>query len=488
MSPNSVPSKNPSLIAGGRLLADWRGTDEPADLLIADGRVAAIARSDGERAALKARAGEIIDATGLVIMPGMINAHHHAYSNVLRGTENSLPLELWALYTVAYGKALDAGAIRLAILLGAAEMLRHGVTGVIDHFPHIRHAGAALAAHRESGLRVGFAPFIHDVHDHDFLGMEMPDELRRRLNGAGFPPHEFFAEVFRELAPQAGGRVALFLGPNAPQRCSPELLRLWVKLRDQYGLAVHTHLLETRAQAEGARAHWPEGLVVMMAKAGLLTRGLSVAHGIWLDVKERDMLARAGVAVSHNPASNLMLGSGAMATIDYLARGVAVGLGSDSANTGGVANPFELMRLAMSLPRIASTDFRAWPGPRDALRMATEGGAAVLQRPDLGRIALGGPADLVLYDPDTALTQSAGDTVTALVQHGGPHAIRAVMIGGDWALRDGRVLAFDEDAARTEYRDRAGAILDAAKPEMALVRDASPWIAKHMLSHYGAQP
>src|SRR4030095_5281811 len=138
----------------------------------------------------------------------------HAYANVLRGTENSLPLELWALYTVAYGRALDAEVIRLAILLGAAEMIRAGVTACIDHFPHVGNAPAAYAAHRASGMRVGFAPFLHDIHDHDFLGFDLPPELRARLT-TPFMPRERLAALFRNLAAQArrdGGPVTILLG------------------------------------------------------------------------------------------------------------------------------------------------------------------------------------------------------------------------------------------------------------------------------------
>src|SRR5688572_12473777 len=116
-----------SLAIVARVLRDWSARPEPAAILVEGGRVAAVASGeDGAR--LAARAAERVDAPGLIAMPGMVNAHHHAYANVLRGTENGLPLELWALFTVAYGRALDAEAIRLAILLGAAEMIRAGVT------------------------------------------------------------------------------------------------------------------------------------------------------------------------------------------------------------------------------------------------------------------------------------------------------------------------------------------------------------------------
>jgi len=470
----------PGVAIAARVLRDWSGRPEPGVILVEDGVIAAV--ESGENGArLAARAAQRLDAPGLIAMPGMVNAHHHAYANVLRGTENSLPLELWALYTVAYGRALDAAAIRVAILLGAAEMIRAGVTACIDHFPHVGNAAAAYAAHRSSGMRVGFAPFLHDVHDHDFLGFDLPPALRARLT-TPFAPHDRLAALFRDLAAQArgdAGRVAILLGPNAPQRCTPALLALWRSLRDTLGLGVHTHLLETRPQALRARAVWPGGLVAEMARQGLLAPGLGVAHGIWLLPEERDLLARHGVAVSHNPASNLMIGSGAMPFADYRARGVTMALGSDSANTGGGANPFELMRLAMMLPRLAARDWRHWPAPREVFRMATEGGAAMLgERTRLGRIAPGAAADIVLLDPSGSELAAAEAGVDTIVQHGSPGAVRAVMIDGAWVYRDGRILAFDEDQVRADFAARAPAIIADAAEGLALAREALPPVAK----------
>src|SRR5215470_10689896 len=194
-------SATPPSAITARVLRDWSADPAPATILIEGGRVVAL--ESGEAGArVAARALEHVDAPDLVAIPGMVNAHHHAYANVLRGTENSLPLELWALYTVAYGRALDAETIKLAILLGAAEMIRAGVTACVDHFPHIGNAEAAYAAHRASGMRIGFAPFLHDIHDHDFLGLDLPPALHARLT-TPFAPHTRLAALFRDLAPQA---------------------------------------------------------------------------------------------------------------------------------------------------------------------------------------------------------------------------------------------------------------------------------------------
>lgn len=297
-------------------------------VLVEGNRIAAAGVSPVDRAALRERAAEHVDAGNCWLLPGLIDAHAHGYATLLRGTENSLPLELWSLYTVLYGRAYDAAAMRAAILLGAAERIRAGITGWIDHSPMVHLAEAALAAHAESGLRVGWAAFLHDISDYALMELELSPDVAR-LAGA-LPPldADAYAQRFGECVQAARpDRVAVMLGPNAPQRCSPAAWALWRNLRDRYGVAVHTHLMETRAQAAvGARR--PGGLVAEMERHGLLDDRLSVAHGIWLTRQERSVLVRHGVTLVHNPASNLMLGSGTLHLADTRAAGLAVAIGT----------------------------------------------------------------------------------------------------------------------------------------------------------------
>ena len=458
-------------IANAEILADARAAFRRGNVLVENGRIAAIAYGD-DAPYLQNHAAETLDANGLALVPGLVNAHHHAYANVLRGTENALPLELWALYTVAYGRTIDEKLLRLAILVGAAEMLRAGVTAAIDHSPPVRRAHISFAAHVESGMRVGFAPFFHDVHDHDLLGFQMPAALRAGVEGPGFAPADLVAYIFDQLVGADGAnRVAILLGPNAPQRCSPDLLNLWVRLRERYGLGSHTHLLETRAQAIACKRHWPGGIVAELDRRGLLDERLAVAHGVWLTPAERDLLAARGVTVVHNPASNLMLGSGILPTADLRQRGVRLALGSDSANTGGSADPFELMRLATMVGRVGS-DWDSWIDASAAFAMASEGGAAAMGLAGrTGKIAVGYAADLALVDMASAVS-TACPSVETLVRHCSAASVRATMVGGAWAYRDGKILAFDEAAVRRDLADVAADFRERCAGELDIAREA----------------
>ncbi|HME25503.1 MAG TPA: amidohydrolase family protein [Acetobacteraceae bacterium] len=450
-------------------------------VLVEGNRIAVVGLSSVDRAALRERAMEHVDAGNCWLIPGLIDAHAHGYATLLRGTQNSMPLELWSLYTVLYGRAYDAAAMRAAILLGAAERIRAGITGWVDHSPMVHLAEAALAAHAESGLRVCWAAFLHDISDYALMDLKLPPEVA--LLGSNTPPFDSdgYSQRFGEFVQTAKpDRVAVMLGPNAPQRCSPEAWALWRNLRDRYGVAVHTHLMETRAQ-EAVGARWPGGLVAEMERQGLLDDRLSVAHGIWLTRQERAVLARHGVTLTHNPASNLMLGSGILPLMDSRAAGLAVAIGTDSANTGGRHDLFEAMRWAMMLPRVSGLEYESWPGGRDVLEMATRHGAAVLGRRDtLGRIAPGQLADLVLVRRDAASTLALANTEAALVQHGSPDTVASVMADGCWLMRNGVIVAFDEAAAIAAATDAIAGLRERTAAAVGAVTAAIPHVAEQL--------
>ena len=447
-------------------------------VLVRDGRIAAVFSDTPPNI----ESAEKVDLAGQVLMPGLVNAHYHSYSNVVRGTENSLPLEQWALFTVAYGRSLDDDDIQAAVLLGAAEMLRAGVTAAIDHFAHAGRVEAALEAYHRTGMRIGFAPMLHDRFDHDLLGIDLPPDLRRRVEGSPRPGAAEMAALFRRVHAAWHGkadRITLLLGPNAPQRCSPELWKTWAALARELGVHAHTHLLETQAQASIGLRHWQDGMLPALARHGLLNERLSVAHGIWTSLTERVLLAQHGVTVVHNPVSNLMLGSGLAPIADYRARSVRLALGSDASNTGGRHDLFEVMRLAMMLPRPAMPDPATWPGAAEAFGWATTGGARTLGLGgELGRIAEGCRADLVVVDPGGAAEAPLDLNLTALVQHATPSSVRATMVEGRWVYRDGRILAFDEKAVLDRYAALRARLLERTAAEIATAGEATPFFAR----------
>lgn len=464
------------------VLPDTDAELQHGDVFVENGKIAALPAYAEERRAARERADAVFDATGMILMPGLVNAHYHSYGCALKGTCNDLPLELWALYTVAYGSALGEEAIRLAALLGAAEMVRNGVTACIDHFPHLRWADSALAGHQQSGMRVGFAPMLHDVPDWRFFALELPPEQHAQLLRSKPMTAGEFAAFFRELHQRwhdPDRRISIMLGPNAPQRCSAALRKLWRQLDEDLAPLVHTHLLETRLQARQAREQWHGGVVSLMAREGLLHDRLSVAHGIWTDAEDRERLIGHGVTLVHNPVSNCFLGSGRMPLVDYLEHGAAIALGSDSSNSAGRLDLFEAMRMALALPRLEVHDYTRWPRPRTVFEMATQGGARALGHAgELGRIAVGQLADLVLLQCEHAGMAALELGIRSLVHHAGADAVVAVMIDGAWVFRDGRIQTFDERAAVARFQGLAADLEVSAGPGVKLAEGLRPHFAR----------
>jgi 5-methylthioadenosine/S-adenosylhomocysteine deaminase len=403
----------------------------------------------GEAEAAAASSDEVIDVNGMVLMPPLVDGHVHSNSTLLRGTENSLPLELWSYYAINYGRGSTDEGIRHAALLTDIEMIRGGIGGYIDHFPQTHRSAFAIEAHARSGLRVGFAPFFADMWDEDILEIPLDWNVVRRI--APLAPrrpediHAAYLNLHSLLKSEGEGRLTLLAGPNSPQRCSATLWELWKKLQNELDIGSHTHLLETLPQANAAWKRWPDGAVKALDGSGLLHDRLSVAHGIWIDDSERDLLAERGVTVSHNPISNAMLGSGRRRLRDDLDAGLKIALGTDCSNTGGRHDLFEVMRHMLVAGRNPGSDFETWLTPDEVLSAATTHGAGSLNSGNSHGFLKGGTAAdvLVLATQRYGLSASAPN-LNSLVVHSDPRNVVSLMIDGKWILRDGRIVAFDE--------------------------------------------
>jgi cytosine/adenosine deaminase-related metal-dependent hydrolase len=407
--------------------------------------------SSGESEAAAHHADEVIDVSGMVLMPPLFSCHVHSNSTLLRGTENSLPLELWSYYAINYGRGFTDEAVRVAALLTDVEMIRNGIGGYIDHFPQTHRATSALSAHIESGLRVGFAPFFADMWDENILDIPLDQAIIQKI--APLTPKQreviwaTYLQIDAEIRLKGEGRVTLLVGPNSPQRCSPALWALWRDLQDNLGLGSHTHLLETFPQARAARKRWPQGLIRALSDDGLLHDELSVAHGIWLEPSERELLASAGVTVSYNPLSNGMLGSGRKRVREDLDAGLKLALGTDCSNTGGRHDLFEVMRHMLLSSRDPGSDFETWLTPGDVLNAATTTGARALGRSGAaGLFAANAAADILVLDLEAAGMAASSRSLNSIVMHADPRNVNSLMVDGRWLLRNGAIMTLDESS------------------------------------------
>jgi cytosine/adenosine deaminase-related metal-dependent hydrolase len=423
--------------------------------------------SPGEADAAANGVDEVVDVSGMVLMPPFFDCHVHSNSTLLRGTENSLPLELWSYYAINYGREFTDEAVRVAAQLTNVEMIRNGIGGYIDHFPQTHRAESALSAHIESGLRIGFAPFFADMWDEDILDIPFDRKVVEKI--APLAPKRLediwaaYVGLDAEIRLKGDGRVTLLAGPNSPQRCSPALWTLWRDLQDRLGLGSHTHLLETFPQAQAARKRWPQGLIRALADAGLLHSRLSVGHAIWLEPGEREILASASVTASYNPLSNGMLGSGRKRVREDLDAGLNLALGTDCSNTGGRHDLFEVMRHMLISSRDPGTDFDRWLAPVDVFNAATTAGTRALggSQP-AGLLTANSAADILVLDLEAAGMAASSKSLNSIVVHADPRNVHSLMVDGRWLLRNGKITTLNESSVLADARRLAEDLRSAA--------------------------
>ena len=244
-------------------------------------------------------------------------------------------------------------------------------------------------------------------------------------------------------------------------RCSDELLELCVGFVDRYGVGVHCHLLETEVQTRIAQELYGTTTVKHLDDLGLLTSNLSCAHTIWIDDDDIELMADRGASVVHNPESNLLSACGLAPIPTMLARGVNVALGSDGSCSSGDQAIHRAMKLATAIHRNGEPDRSRWVSTRQALTMATAGGAAAMfAKGKFGTLQAGQAADMVLYDLTRPWWTPVNDPIHQFVQSETGAGVDTVIVAGKVLVEGGRITAFDADSLLEEARALVPAMKD----------------------------
>jgi cytosine/adenosine deaminase-related metal-dependent hydrolase len=336
----------------------------------------------------------------MVALPGLVNAHVHSHGVLSKAVVEGFPLEVWSHYAKAGRELMSEEDVRYACLLASVELMRAGVSTVLDHpYYDRRRLDACAKAWGETGLRVVVAPSIADKGMLESIGVSSGDDSApgpMEEDPAGLC--ESFA---RDWSGAFDGRLRVMYGPSAPHRCSDGLLRRVADGSSRSGLGVHLHLLETRTQARICRQSYERGVVRHLDSLGLLNPRTSLVHCVWLDPEEIEVIARSGASVVHVPASNLLLGSGIAPVKSMVRAGVNVCLGTDGPNCGGSLDLRDSMRLALLLHRVTEGDYEDWPSARSVFQLGTRNGAYALgldAPAPLGVLREGAKADIALFD------------------------------------------------------------------------------------------
>jgi 8-oxoguanine deaminase len=401
------------------------------------------------------------DASRHVIIPGLINTHHHFFQTLTRAHPAAINKELFpwlmALYPV-WGSHLNRDNFRLGVRLALTELLMSGCTMASDHlYAYGRDMGDAVDIEIDEamalGIRITVARGAINLSPRD--GGLVDERLMQ--------DHDFIiADCERVLSkyhdPSPGTFQSIALAPCAPFNVTKQLMIDSAALAARYGCRMHTHLGETRDESEYCLHQFGCRPLDYLEQVGWLSDRVWLAHGIHFNDEEVLRLGRHGVGVCHCPTSNMVLASGICRTKDLEAAGAIVGLGVDGSASNDNSNLMEGVRHALMIGRLRYK--AAEVTHLDALRWATEGSAQCIGRADIGRIAVGYEADLAFFTLDDLRFSGAGDPIAALVLCGAHHADR-VMIGGAWRVVDGQPLGVDVAKLRREHGDAARTFLSA---------------------------
>lgn len=427
--------------------------DAPGGVVVQGGRVTELVPAGGQPSA----PARVFDASAHVVLPGLVNTHHHFYQTLTRAYPPALDRTLFpwlqALYPV--WARLTPEALEAAVTVAMAELLLSGCTTTTDHHyvfpPGLEDAIAIEAAVAgRLGMRAVLTRGSMDLSERD--GGLPPDSVVQDRDTILADSARLVA-LLHDPAPHA--MLQLALAPCSPFSVTTGLMRDTADLAARTGVRLHTHLAETADEAAFCQARFGCTPLDYLDACGWLRPGTWLAHGIHFSAPEMARLARAKVGVTHCPCSNQALASGTCPVCALEAAGVAVGLGVDGSASNDGSNMMQEVRAAFLLQRGANGIGAV--SHRDALRWATEGSADCLGRPELGRIAVGSAADLALFRLDELRFSGAGDPVAALVLCGAHRADR-VMVAGRWVVEDGAVPGLDVPALMARHNREARAL------------------------------
>ncbi len=384
----------------------------------------------------------VFDASRHVVLPGLVNTHHHFYQTLTRchpaAMDRTLFGWLQALYPV--WARLTPESFDTAVTLAMVELLLSGCTTTTDHHyvfpPGLENAIEieATAATR-LGIRAVMTRGSMDLSQRD--GGLPPDSVVQTADTI-LADSERLIDALHDPAPHAMLQIAL--APCSPFSVTTRLMRETADLAERRGVGLHTHLAETQDEAAFCLARFGKSPLDYLEDCNWMRPGTWLAHGIHFSPPEIARLGRARVGVTHCPCSNQILASGTCPACALESAGAPLGLGVDGSASNDGSNLIQEVRAAFLVQRNANGIEAV--SHRDALRWATQGSADCLGRPELGRIAVGAAADLALFTLDELRFSGAGDPLAALVLCGATRADR-VMVAGRWVVEDGRIPGLD---------------------------------------------
>ncbi len=411
------------------------------DLYLEDG----VIRGLGERAAGSRKVDETIDATGRLVIPGLIQPHVHLCQTLFRGHADDLELLDWLSQRIwPFEAAHTRTSLYTSALLGGAELLRSGTTAILD-MGTVHHTDAIFDAAKKLGLRATIGKAMMDA------GHNLPAGLKESTD-ASIDESIRLADKWHG---RENGRLRYAFAPRFVLSCSEELMRRTVTIAREKGLRLHTHASENGQEIVSVREKFGADNVAFLHQLGMSGADTVLAHCVWLTSEEQKIIRESGTHIAHCPSSNLKLASGLARIPDLLEQGINVALAADGAPCNNNLDAFTEMRLAALIhkPRFGPTAMKALT----VFEMATLRGARALGLEDrIGSLEEGKAGDVAVLDPRQLHAAPASDPYSLLVYALTGRDVEHVFVDGVQRVRSGRVLGVVKSkllaAAETQRR------------------------------------
>jgi len=413
----------------------------------------------GDPPAAYEKADQILDASHMAVMPGMVNAHTHLFQSFIRGLADDKPLLEWleaAIWPVA--KALTPEEAYVAALVGLMENIRGGATAVIDHqYIHTDpfNDDSVCQAAEEAGVRFLLARGWADMNYHPTF---MEDQER------------IVSETTRlreKFEVNGNGRIRVEFGPLIPWGCTDDTMCVTHKISQNWGSGTHIHVAETRKEVEMNMEARGTRHIEWLAELGLLGPHMQLVHSVWLEDFELDLVEKHKALVVHCPVSNMYLASGVARVPEMLERGITVALATDGPGSNNNQDMMEVLKTTALLHKVHTLNAMVLL-PEDVLQMACRGGSVAFGLPhQIGSLEKGKKADLIMVDLDTPMAMPVHKAASALVYNASNRDVDTVIVDGKLLMKDKVILFTDEKAMLARARkvcgelfERAGVVVD----------------------------
>jgi 5-methylthioadenosine/S-adenosylhomocysteine deaminase len=392
-------------------------------LVVEDKKIAQVGSGHAEN---EASFDKVVDLKGKWVMPGWINTHGHAAMSLLRGYADDLPLKEW-LETKMWPMEgqFNSDTVRWGTSLAVVEMLKSGTTCFVDMYDHMDTVAQVV---EKAGIRAVLARGV--------IGLCPEEEQKRKLIEA--------ARFAKEWYMQAEGRITTMMSPHAPYTCPPDYISSIIDQAAQLKLPVHIHMSETDQEVQQNIKDYGKRPVEHLRDIGVFDNPTLVAHAVHLEEAEMDILKEYNVKISHNPASNLKLGSGVADIPTLIKKGFKVSIGTDSAASNNNLDMFQEVRFAALIHKGVGQNSTVVPAEM-ALKMGTSWGADALFLPHTGTLEVGKEADFITINPNQAHLQPKNQPISHIIYSASGQDVMDVYIQGQAVVKNKECLSLDEE-------------------------------------------